>query len=438
MPVIYPTRRAIWLVALGAPVGLLLGLFSPGLWLIGVAWIALAAGLVAADAWLGADRARLVLEVAVPPIVGLGATVPVRIAAAFAGIWPRGAELALSAGDRLSVQPDRLRVALSTRQGEATFDLTPRRRGQDHLHRLFVRWTGPMGLVWKQRIETLDRPILVTPNIRAVQDEAIRLFARDALFGIKSQVELGEGSEYHALKEFMPGHDIGAIDWKQSARHAKLLVKEFRTERNHHIVFALDTGRLMCEPLEGLPKIDRALNAALLLAYVGLKMGDRVALYAFDAKPNLISGAVTGAQAFPLLQRLAASIDYSTEETNFTLGLTTLAGELERRSLVIVFTDFADATSAELMLENVTRLVRRHLVLFVAFRDEELEAMVRAEPAAADDVSRAVIASSLLRERDVVIERLRRLGVEILETAPDRLGAELVSRYLDLKRRDLL
>lgn len=438
MPVIYPTRGAILLVALGAPAGLLLGLFSSGLWLVGAAWIALSFALIAADAWLGADRHKLTLAVAVPPVIGLGTKAQVAITAVFARRYPHQAELALETGERLIARPDRMLMPLSGREGRAVFELTAARRGQDRIVRLFVRWQGPMRLVWKQRVENLNRPVLITANVRAVQDQAIRLFARDALFGLKSQIELGEGSEYHALKEFMPGHDIGAIDWKQTARHAKLLVKEFRTERNHHVVFAIDTGRLMCEPLEGMPRVDRALNAALLLSYVSLKMGDRVALYGFDAKPNLVSGAVAGTGAFPLLQRLAASLDYSTDETNYTLGLTTLAGRLERRSLVVVFTDFADATSAELMVENITRLVRRHLVLFVAFRDEELEAMVRAEPGDAGDVSRAVIASRLLRERTVVIERLRRLGVEILETAAERLGPELVSRYLEMKRRDLL
>jgi uncharacterized protein (DUF58 family) len=435
---VYPTRRAIWLTALGAPVGLLLGALAPGLWLVGVGWAAVALALVAADVVLGADRSRLRIEVLAPASMGIGAPQTVTARAVFAGRAPAEAELALEVSDRLSAVPDRMRMLTPGRQGEASFEVMASRRGEARIDRLFVRWQGPLGLAWKQKVEALDRKLLVLPNIRAIQDEALRLFARDAQFGIKSQIELGEGSEYHALKEYMAGHDIGALDWKQSARHGKLLVKEFRTERNHNIVFALDTGRLMSEPLGGLPKVDRALNGALLLAYVGLKMGDRVGLYGFDERPRLSSGAVSGVGAFPLLQRLAAGLDYSAEETNYTLGLTTLAGELERRSLVVVFTDFADSTSAELMIENLNRLVRRHLVLFVAFRDEELEAMVRAEPATPEDVSRAVIAAGLLRERDVVISRLRRLGVDILEPAMDQIGPELVSRYLDLKRKDLL
>jgi uncharacterized protein (DUF58 family) len=232
--------------------------------------------------------------------------------------------------------------------------------------------------------------------------------------------------------------DTRTIDWKQSARHAKLLAKEFRTERNHPVVFAIDCGRLMCEPLLGVPRIDRALNAALLLAYVSLKLGDRAGVFAFDARPRLYTGTLSGAGAFSHLQRMAAGIDYSTEEANYTLGLTQLGAALERRSLVVVFTDFADTTSAELMLENVARLLRKHLVLFVVMRDEELESIARSEPKTADDVSRAVTADALLKGREVVASRLRRLGAHIVDAPADRIGPSLISAYLDLKRRDLI
>jgi uncharacterized protein (DUF58 family) len=145
-----------------------------------------------------------------------------------------------------------------------------------------------------------------------------------------------------------------------------------------------------------------------------------------------------GAQSFPLLQRLAAGLDYSAEETNFTLGLSTLLGQLDRRSLVVVFTDFADATSAELMIENVGRLLRTHHVLFVAFRDEELETIVAAEPKEAEDVSRAVVAGTLLQQRELVVSRLKRMGAQIVDAPAEAMGTELVNAYLAAKRRDLV
>src|SRR5581483_996292 len=226
--------------------------------------------------------------------------------------------------------------------------------------------------------------------------------------------------------------------WKQSARHGKLVAREYRTERNHHVILAIDCGRLMSAPTRHGARVDQAINAALLLGFAALKIGDRVGLFAFDAKPRVASGVVAGAQAFPLIQRLAAGIDYSTEETNFTLALTTLDGRLDRRSLVVVFTDFADPTSAELMIENVGRLMRTHLVLFVVFRDEELEAMAAAEPVEPDDVSRAVIADGLARQREIVVGRLQRMGAQMVEARADDLGLALLNAYLDAKRRELI
>jgi uncharacterized protein (DUF58 family) len=352
----------------------------------------------------------------------------------FAGPAPPNLELAPEVNARLKLTPERGRVPVVDGAAGAIFSLAPARRGEGRLQQLWIRWRGPLGLVFKQRTEPLETVIPVTADIAGVKEAAVRLFSREALFGAKTQVERGEGSEFNALKEYMPGMDLRAVDWKQSARHGTLVVKEYRTERNHPIIMALDTGRLMCEPLGGLPRIDRALNAALLLAYVSLKIGDKVGLFAFDARPRLSTGAVTGARAFPLLQRLSAEVDYSTEETNFTLGLTTLQGLLERRSLIVVFTDFADPTSAELMLENVGRLLERHFVLFVVFQDEELEALAHAEPSAPEDVSRAVIAGVLLREREVVVGRLRRMGVDIVEAPAERASAALLDRYLELKR----
>ncbi len=436
---IYPTRRAIILALAGAPVLLAVGVAAPGLWLAGVVWAALALLLLMADAALGADRRQVGGRLQPPHGLAVGSTAEAAAHISFAGGQaPSYVEARLETGERIEVSPARVRVEVQEREALAAFRLEPVRRGMGELKTLWLRWTGPMGLVWKQQTVALDHAEPILLDIAAVKQEALRLFARDAPFGAKSQLETGEGSEYHALRDFQAGMDPRTVDWRRSARHGALLAKEFRTERNHHIVFAVDAGRLMSQPLDGLPRIDRALNAGLLLAFVALKMGDRVGLYSFDERPRVSTGVVSGTAAFPLLQRRAAEVDYSTAETNFTLGLTQLSAELQRRSLVVVFTDFADSTSAELMVENLARLLRTHLVLFVAFRDEELESLVRAEPATADDVSRAVIASTLLREREVVIGRLRRMGVQVLDAPADRMGAELLSAYLDLKRKDLL
>jgi uncharacterized protein (DUF58 family) len=436
---IYPTARAILLTALGAPLALGLALASPRLWLLGPAWLALVAGLLFLDALLAPGRRAMRLTLTGPGAMASGAVQGALFEAQFPrGVAPGSVEFAIDLNDRLEASPASGRARVHDRRAGLRFDLTALRRGEGIVHRVSARWRGPLGLMWKQRDDRLEQGVPVTLDIAGIKEEALRLFSRDATIGHRLQLDLGGGSEFHALTDFRPGMNRRAIDWKQSARHGALLAKEFHVERNHHIVAAIDTGRLMGQPLLGRPRLDHALNATLLLAYVGLKMGDKVGLFGFDARPNVVSGVTSGPNAFPALQRLAAAIDYSAEETNYTLGLTQLSGQLSRRSLVVVFTDVADSTSAELMLENVSRLLRQHLVLFVMMRDAELEAIERKAPETPDDVSRAVVAAALMRERELVVTRLRRMGVEIVEAAADQVGPALLARYLDLKRRDLL
>lgn len=429
---IYPSGRAAILAAASALPAIAVAVLVPAYWYAGLIIVLLVLALTAADALAtpGAKALQAVLEA--PRAAYVGQDVKLDIMARVGG--GRRFEAAVEHDARLV--PAALGSELSN--DSRTIRLAAVRRGSATIDALWLRWPGILGLVWRQKRIDLERKIAVLPDVRPVRAEALRLFRRDASIGEIVQVDPGAGGEFQALAEFRQGMDRRAIDWKASARHGGLIAKEYRTERNNEIVFAIDAGRLMCEPVEGVPRIDRAISAALTAAFVALRLGDKVSLFGFDARPRISSGAVSGVASFATFQGLAAELDYSNEETNFTLALTTLGSQLKRRSLVLVFTDFVDPTSAELMLRNVGRLAERHLVLFILMHDVELEALANAAPERSADVSRAVIAGSMLRERRIVVARLRRLGVHIVEAHHDRVGTELVNAYLGLKRRNLL
>ena len=436
---ISPTLRAIFLMLLGLPLLVAIALLAPELWTVSAGWIAAVGALIGVDTLLGASVRQYAVKVCLPPILYVGSADDVEIELSFEnGPLPARVEVQLETNALLGTrEPQGLR-GWDGRIRAHTISVTPSRRGMAQIIRLWSRWQGPLGLIQKRHVELLNLNVPVTPNVRWVRDEAIRLFSRDAEFGIKTQIERGDGSEFDALREFASGMDRRAIDWKHSARHRALLAKEFKTERNHNIVFAFDTGRLMSEPLGGVPKLDRAVTAGLLLAYVSLRNGDRTMFYGFADHPGANSGFLTGTSSFPKAQAVVAGMDYSEDEANFTLALSKLGSQLQRRSLVIIFSDFVDTISAELMLENVKRLTDRHLVLFATFEDAALSQLADAAPGTAQDVARAVIADTLLSERDVVLRRLQRLGVQIIETTPGKFSSELVSRYLQIKQRDML
>jgi uncharacterized protein (DUF58 family) len=436
---IYPTRRTILCAAAIGPAALVVGLAAPAYWTGGLALLALLLALAAIDVVTGTGLGSAQVSCEGPRRAGVGETFAVTARAKFRRRAPGGVEFALGVSGPVSA-PFGLRASAQADPGgpAAAIVLTADRRGTARLDCVWIRWTGPLGLVWKQRQLAVNQGVAITPDIRAIGDKGVQMMNQEAMFGIKAQLQVGEGAEFEALADYRQGMDRRAIDWKTSARHTMLIAKEYRTERNNNIVMAIDAGRAMCEPLAGVPRVDRAVSAALLTAFVALKDGDRVGLFAFDSKPRASSQPISGARAFALLQRVAAGIDYSPAETNYTLALATLASDLSRRSLVIIFTEFADTISAELMMNAVGTLLKRHLVLFVVLKDEELEAFTTAEPAGSDDISRAVTAAALLRERRLVITRLRHLGVHVLEAPSAETGTALVNAYLGFKRRALI
>lgn len=429
---IRPSIRCVLLMAAGAPLALLVGVFAPQFWFAGLVWVPMILAFAGIDAAL-APRAP-VLKIGFPGTVEIGAPLIVEVTVASRPV--EGLEIAVATGPKLKPRAEG-RIRLGRAENHAAIAFLPVRRGTEKVEALWSRWTGPFGMIWRQRVEKLDRNVVITPDIRPARNSA-HLLLRDAQMGEMARVDRGEGSEFEALSEWQSGMERRTIDWNHSARHLKLLARENRIERNNQIVFAIDTGRVMCEPIDGLPRVDRAITAALLGAYTALKLGDRVALFGFDSQPRVASGAVSGTRAFPLMQRLAGQLDYSTVETNYTLALATLSGDLTRRSLIVIFTEFTDPTGAELMIRAAVNLLRGHLVLFVILADDELEELAGAEPVAIDDVSRAVIAASMLRERRIVAARLRHAGIHVLEARHDQVGPALVRQYFDFKRRNLL
>jgi uncharacterized protein (DUF58 family) len=240
------------------------------------------------------------------------------------------------------------------------------------------------------------------------------------------------------LREYTPGADPRHIDWKRSARHRKLLVKEFDTERNHPVVIAFDAGHLMLEPIDGLPRLDHAVNAGLLLSWIALRAGDLLGLFSFDARVRLYRPPTRGLASFSQVQRAAAAIAYRAEETNFTLALADLETRLKRRGLIILFTEFVDPIAAELLLEGLGRLAARHVVVLVTLRDPSMGALMDRRPDEFSIVAEAVISGNFQRERQTVLERMERMGLHCLDVAAGELSIALINRYLLIKQRGLI
>jgi len=435
---IRPTLRTIIIFAAGVFGALFVVIQAPIWWATCLAFAGVVLLAMLLDGILAFPSRGVIMKLDAPDKIYIGEQEKLTVTLAKAHhLWPTRFEILVEQrGDVETLQP-RTVTCRPDRETQIEFAVMPRRRGRILIERIWARWSGPLGLVELRKKEPLKHTLDIIPNVRGVHTTALQFLTNEAIFGEKVQHK-GEGTEFEALREYRPGHDIRFMDWKHSARHRKLLNKEFRTERNHHIVLAFDTGHLMLEPLSGIPRLDHAINAGLRLGWISLRVGDLVGTYGFDARVRHYAEPVRGQRAFVQLQRATAGLDYHLEETNFTLGLAELNARLKRRALVILFTDFVDTITAELLIESIQRMANRHVVVFVTMRDSFLRQTADARPDQFLDVARAVIAQDFLRERSIVLERLTRMGVHCLDVPSSGLSIGLINRYLQIKQRGLI
>ena len=436
---IKPTPRAVTIFAAGIPPALYFAIAAPSLWPLSLVYGAAVLAAMAGDALTALRSRDVAIDCTLPDKLYIGDEGRI-IGTLTTRAYRRPICVQVLSEQTGYLDPPAI-VDVAMEPGTAArfaIALVPRRRGRIRIEQLWVRWKSPLKLLEISRRRPVARTIDILANVRSVQSAALQFFSQEAIFGFKVQRERGTGTEFDALTEYQPGMDSRFIDWKHSARHRKLVCKEFDTERNHQIVMAFDTGYLMREPIDGLAKLDHAINAGLLLTWISLRGGDLVGIYGFDAVVRHYLAPIRSLSSFGRIQQSVAALDYRSEETNFTLALAELNTRLRRRALVILFTDFVDTTTAELLIESLQRVANRHVVLFVTLRDSVLQGIADALPGEFEDVTRAVIAHDMIRDRTIVLERLERMGIHCLDVSTKGLSAGLINRYLAIKQRGLI
>ncbi|MBQ1071344.1 DUF58 domain-containing protein, partial [Micromonospora sp. D75] len=307
-----------------------------------------------------------------------------------------------SAGARPDVPPQRLLTVPPGGVATLPVRLTPTRRGDRPAVALTVRSLGPMRLGARQRAGQPATPpwtLRVLPRFDSRRHLPEKLARLRVIDGVQVTRGRGHGTEFDTLREYAVGDDVRSIDWRGSARRADILVRTWRPERDRRLVCVLDTGRTSAVRLGDEPRLDTAIDAALLLTALAARAGDRVDLLAADTE---IRARVTGSGRPALLARLVeavAPLEPTLAETDFEL----IAGEVLRRerqrSLVVLFTALEAGAIGEGLLPVLPRLATRHRVVLAAGSDPVLSRLATATPTGPDDPYAAASAWRALAER---------------------------------------
>ncbi|GGL29426.1 DUF58 domain-containing protein [Phycicoccus endophyticus] len=314
--------------------------------------------------------------------------------------------------------------------------LTPTRRGDRSADRVTVRLAGPLGLAARQRSVEVPGRVRVLHAFPSRRHLPSRLAVLRELDGRAAVRTRGQGTEFDSLRDYVDGDDVRSIDWRATARRRHLVVRTWQPEQHRRVVLVLDTGRTSAGRVGDAPRLDAAMDAALLLTALAGHAHDRVQVVAGDRR---VHARVAGSDRARLLHDVIstlAPLDAQVVETDWGV----LAAEVARsthRSLVVLLTPLEPAAVEEGLLPALPTLVAHHRVVVASVSDPLVEAMRTAREGSAE-VWDAAAAERTAALREGTAEALRRLGVDVLDAPPDELPVRLADHYLALKREGLL
>ena len=434
-----PQPRLIWAVAIGAAL-IALAVASPVLAFIAVAYHVGLVLVLARDLALLPGRPGYRVQRVVPEPFSLGEIEEVKVVVdnpLAAGLEARVADHAPA---ELKPRPREVATRFDGNGHlEIRYVTSSPRRGAFHFGPVDVQVSRHDGW-WRRQVRLANaEEIAVFPNVVAIKRVQLTLRrGLRAMAGLRRARPPGASTAFAGLRDYVRGDDIRRVSWTATARRDHPVVVEVEAERGQQVLIALDCGRLMTAPAGELDKLDYAVNAALMLAWVAQAYGDRVGLMTFDDR---VTGFIKPERGSSQLRRLTEALyaiksDYV--EPDFGHAFTHLALRLGRRSMVVVLTDVQDPEASKELVAHCLRLAARHLVLVVAMSDP---AVLRARDQPVITSARAyewAAAEEFVASRRASFELLRRGGVLGLDVVAGSLSPALVERYLELKERALL
>ncbi len=222
---------------------------------------------------------------------------------------------------------------------------------------------------------------MATPELRFDPSTLARygrlsLVARAVVEGFFSGVHRspykGFSVEFAEHRQYYPGDEIRHIDWRAFGKTDRYYIKEHEDETNLRAYLLVDASGSMAYRGAGVSKFQYAQYLAASMAYLMLHQRDAVGLAIHDHKPRAYLAPRTHSKQLPHLLHLLEQTEPG-GETSLAPLWNSLAGQVRRRGMFMIFSDCFDRLGA--LLEALRRLChRRHeVILFHLLAPEEID-----------------------------------------------------------------
>jgi uncharacterized protein (DUF58 family) len=323
--------------------------------------------------------------------------------------------------------------------------ITGTKRGLFELSRCHLRVDSPLGLWQAQTTLPISSELRVYPTLQNERRKLAALFLNRNDRQIRPQRQRGQGREFEKLRLYMPGDSLGDIHWKATAKRGQLVTKEFQIERTQEVYAILDVSRLSACPVtaEGgvgtEPLLERAIRTTLVLGAVAERQGDLFGTLAFGEQVQGFVRAKSGKQHFGHCRDMLYRLQPESGNPGFEEAASFLAARLRRRALLIFMTSLDEPALSEAFVRSIKILSRRHLVCVAMQRPVEAEPLFSGQPVSNLPQVYGRLGGHLVwHQLKELQQSLRLQGVQLFLVENERLSADVISHYLDIKRRQLL
>jgi uncharacterized protein (DUF58 family) len=319
------------------------------------------------------------------------------------------------------------------------YELRPTERGVYSFGNLIVFATSPIGFVARKHLFDRAYEVAVYPSFLQLRKYELMAFTnRLSQYGLKKIRRIGHTMEFEQIKEYVRGDDIRNINWKATAKKSQFMVNQFQDEKSQPIYSVIDKGRVMKMPFEELSLLDYAINATLVISNIAIKKHDKAGMFAFSN--NIENRVVAERRSSQLNLILETLYNLNTDfvESDFSKLYVDIKRNINQRSLLLLYTNFETIDALHRQLGYLQALAKQHLLVVIFFENTELTAFAEKKAENVRQIFEQTIAEKFIYEKKLIVNELRKHGIQTILTKPQDLTVNTINKYLEIKARGLL
>lgn len=317
--------------------------------------------------------------------------------------------------------------------------LRPTTRGAYLFGNLNLYVSSPLGLISKRFTFSKNEMVPTYPSFMQLRKYDLLAFSHTLFqYGIKKVRRIGPTMEFEQIKEYVAGDDVRTLNWKATAKKNSLMVNQFQDEKSQNVYVAIDKGRTMKMPFNGMSLLDYAINSTLVLSNVIVKKQDKVGVFSFSKNvENRVVAEKRTAQMQLILENLY-NIKTDFFESDYSRLYADVKKNINQRSVVILYTNFETLEGLHRQMPYLKGIARNHLLVVVFFENTELFQITTKKSDNIQEIYDKVIAEKFLFEKKLIVNELKKFGIYSIVTQPQNLTLDTINKYLEIKARGLL